>query len=707
MELAGIIAIAATILGAVGLLAALALSVASRVFYVEVDPRVELVYDALAGANCGGCGYPGCSAAANAVVANRAPVTVCVVGGQESAEEVAQVMGLPIEYREVEFSERTCRGGKDTGLDLFEYRGVRDCRAAIMVAGGPSTCEFSCMGFGTCAKDCPFDAITMSVNSLPQIDYTRCTGCGTCERICPKNVMRLVSESGKVLSWNTMDACAPPCQATCPTQIEIPRYLGFIAEGNYNNALRIIKQHNPMPLSIGRVCPAPCEDVCRRKEVDEAININNCKRFVADLEFERGKRLPVFVHPDTGHKVAIIGGGPAGLTCAYYLRRLGHSPTIIESLPELGGALKYGIPEYRLPNKVLDWEIEGMVGIGIETRLNTAFGKDITYASLMQEGFEALFLATGTPRGLWTRSKGEDLVGVETGIDFLRDVALGKKIKLGAKVIVIGGGNVAIDVALTALRMKGVEEVHMICLEGRFQMPAWVHEIRDALAEGVILINSWGPRRILGDGKRAVGAEFKRCISVFDESGRFNPQYDESQVMRIDADNVIVTIGQGTDLEFLKSDSILNRLELTPRGTMVVNVDTMQTGVPHIFASGEIITGPNIAIQAIAGGRKAAWSIDQFLNLEGESLIVEPLADPRLKALDLADSEDFKDVPKSRRERIARLPIHDRRKNWQEVSLGLDEDQAVRAAKRCLNCGIYCMRSSYEVLAFDTLKKTV
>jgi formate dehydrogenase major subunit len=441
--------------------------------------------------------------------------------------------------------------------------------------------------------------------------------------------------------------------------------------------------------------------------VDEAININNCKRFAADLEYERNKRLPVFVHPDTGHKVAIIGGGPAGLTCAYYLRRLGHSPVIIESMPELGGALKYGIPEYRLPKKVLDWEIEGMLSVGIETRINTVLGRDITYASLMEEGFEALFIATGTPRGLWTRSEGEDLEDVETGVDFLRNVALGKKIKLGRKVTVIGGGNVAIDVALTALRMGGVEEVHMICLEARFQMPAWEHEIQDALAEGVILINSWGPRRILGDGTRAVGVEFKRCISVFDETGRFNPQYDESQIMRIDADNILVTIGQGTDVEFLESDPVLKDLDLTPRGTLVVNPDTMQTTVPHIFASGEIITGPNIAVQAIAGGRKAAWSIHQFLNLEGDSLIVQPLSEPRLMALDLADKGTFEDVPKSRRETMARLPVHDRRKNWQEVSLGLDEDQAVRAAKRCLNCGIYCMRTTYEVLTLDSLKKTV
>jgi NADPH-dependent glutamate synthase beta subunit-like oxidoreductase len=522
--------------------------------------------------------------------------------------------------------------------------------------------------------------------------------------------MRIASESVKVLQWNSLESCAAPCQATCPTQIDIPRYLGFVAEKRYDDALRVIKQHNPMPLTIGRVCPAPCEDVCRRKDVDEAVNINHLKRFVADLEYRKGKHVPVFVHPDTGHKVAIIGGGPAGITCAYYLRRLGHEATIFERMPKLGGALRYGIPDYRLPRKVLDWEIEGMLSTGIETRVNVSFGEDLNYESLMALGYEALFIATGTPRGLWTRVEGEDLEGVATGVDFLVDMGLEKDIRLGRRVLVIGGGNVAIDVALSAIRLSGVEEVHMVCLEGRFEMPAWEHEIQDALAEGVILVNSWGPKRILGQEGKVIGAEFKRCLSVLDETGRFNPKYDESQIMRINADNVLVTIGQGTDIEFLKSSSILSELELTPRGTVIINPETMQTNIPCIFASGEICTGPNIAVQAIAGGRKAAWAIDRFLTSKeasdaGEkSGMVEAPLNLRKIALDLVDKEELKEVPKVRREVMPRLRVEDRRKTWSEVNLGLDEEQAVRAAKRCLNCGIYCMRPTYEVTTIDSLK---
>ena len=699
--------VAGIVLGGLGLAAALVLSVASKVFYVYVDPRVELVEDNLAGANCGGCGYPGCNAAAITVVAGKAPAGVCIVGGPESAEGVAKVMGLPVEYREVEFAERGCRCGPVYDPKVYHYLGVQDCRAAFMIGGGPNRSEFSCLGFGTCARSCPFDAIVMSRRDLPRIDYNRCTGCGTCERVCPKNVMRTVSESKKVLYWNLLDHCAAPCQATCPTQINIPRYLNFIAEGKFEDALRVIKEHNPMPLTIGRVCPAPCEDVCRRSDVDEAVNINNLKRFVADREYESGKHTPVFLHPDTGHKVAVVGGGPAGLACAYYLKRLGHSPTILECLPKLGGALQYGIPEYRLPKKILDWEIEGMLSVGIEARMNTALGRDVTYASLMEEGFEAIFIATGTPTGYWTRTEGEDLQGVCLGIDLLRDIGLGEEIKLGRRVIVIGGGNVAIDVALSAIRLSGVEEVHMACLEKRDEMPAWEHEVHDALAEGVVLHNGWGPNRMLGEGGRVVSVEFKKCVSVFDEKGRFGPKYDESELMRVDADDVLVTIGQGTDVEFIKSSPELSKLELTPRGTIVVNAETMQTNLPHIFASGEIITGPNVAIQSIAGGRRTAWAIHEYFNREDSSDgIVEPFHNFRKTALDLADREELKKVPQVTREIMPRLPVKERRRNWREVNLGFSEEQAIRAARRCLNCCIYSIHPAYEALSRqDDLRK--
>jgi NADPH-dependent glutamate synthase beta subunit-like oxidoreductase len=229
----------------------------------------------------------------------------------------------------------------------------------------------------------------------------------------------------------------------------------------------------------------------------------------------------------------------------------------------------------------------------------------------------------------------------------------------------------------------------------------------DALVEGVVLNNRWAPKRVIDEEGRVTGVEFKRCLAVFDQTGRFNPKYDESQIMRIDIDNVIVTIGQGTDVEFIRSSPELQKLELTPRGTVSVNTETMQTNLPHIFASGEMTTGPNIAIQAIAGGRSAVWSIQQYLNREeGSNGIIEPLPNLRKTALDLVERDELKRVPKILREIMPRLPIKDRKKNWQEVNLGLSEEQAIRSAKRCLNCGIYCMRSTYEAKTRDFLKKS-
>ncbi len=678
-------------MGGLGLLAGLGLGIASKVFYVYVDPKIEAVEEALAGANCGGCGYPGCSAAAEAIVKGALPVNACVAGGPDVHAKVAEIMGVEVEFREVEFAESKCRNGAIGTQKLFEYTGPYNCRAAAMIAEGDSICEFTCMGYGTCAENCPFDAIRMDERNIPQIIPEACMGCGTCERLCPKGAIALVSDSKKILKWNRDDECASPCQATCPTQIEIPKYIKAIAEGRYQDAVSIIKEHNPLPLVCGRVCPHPCEDVCRRTKVDEAVAINDLKRFAADYEYYTLKRhTPIRVLPDTGHKVAIIGGGPAGLSAAFYLRRLGHSPTIFERMPKLGGALQYGIPAYRLPKDVLDWEIEGILEIGVEARTNQELGRDFTIQSLLDDGFEAIFLAGGAQLPVSPGIEGEDLEGVLYGIDYLRDIGLGSIPKLGNKVVVIGGGNVAIDVALSAIR-TGPEEVYMVCLESRREMPAWEHEIQDALVEGVVIINSWGPKRIIGENGRVKAIEFKRCTSVFDETGRFNPTFDEEQSLRLLADNIIITIGQRIDPEFYSKDPILQQLDLTPRNSVLVDPITFQSNIDYIFSAGEMVTGPNVAVLAIAGGRRAALSIHEYLTMEKRGR-VQPLEHLRMAPLDLADEEELKRVPRTRREVMPRLRVEDRKGNWNEVNLGYTEEQARREANRCLNCGIYCFR---------------
>ncbi len=677
------------VLAGLGLAAAAVLAAASKIFYVYVDPKIEAVEDALAGANCGGCGAPGCSAAAEMIVAGKLPVTACVAGGEEVAEEVAAVMGVEMEFKEPEISECGCRGGVLQADRIYEYSGVKDCRAVDMLAEGDSICTTSCLGYGTCVRACPFDAMTQGEDLLPKIDFTRCVGCGVCEEICPHDAVKLVSESRKLLHWLEKDECSAPCQTKCPAQIDIPSYIFHIRNKRYADALDVIREHNPLPITCGYVCPHPCEEVCRRLNVDEPVAINDLKRFVADYELDdKGKSMAgrLSVLPDTGKKVAIMGGGPAGLSAAYFLRRLGHSPTIFERMPKLGGALEYGIPEYRLPKARLAKEIQGILDLGVETRLQTELGKDVTMESLKEEGFDVFLLAGGTPTGFYSGTEGEDLEGILLGIDFLRDYALGKDVPLGERVLVVGGGNVAVDVSLTVKRL-GIPIVYQASLEDRWTMPAWEHEIQDVLVQGVNLIPTWGLKRFIGKNGKLTAVEMQRCECVFDEEGRFNPQYDCDQTMNIAIDNALITIGQGVDTEFMKSHPILKNV-LDSRGKVDIDSATMQTNVDYIFAAGEIVTGPGLAIEAIGAGRKAAVNIHRYLTMEQPGK-VEPL--PRLlgQIRDYADEEELAEIPKEERQRERRLPP-EKRQGFDVVNLGFTEEQALKEAGRCLQCGMYC-----------------
>ena len=311
---------AAITLGLLGLVAAAGLGYAAKIFYVEIDPKVAAVEEALPGANCGGCGYPGCSGAAVAIAEGRAPANVCVAGGPDVWSSVAEVMGVAVEIREREVARVKCRGGTSRAERKFVYQGVTDCRAAVLLYGGEKTCDVGCLGLGTCEANCMFDAIHIGPDGIPIVDESKCTGCGTCVRLCPKNVLRLESVSGDLIHLNTNWECLAPCQATCPAQIDIPAYINLIAQGQYEEAVKKIKERNPLPLTCGRVCPHPCEDKCRRGMLDEPVNINHLKRFAADYELRSGKHLVPPLAPDTDRRVAIIGGGPAGLSAAFYLR---------------------------------------------------------------------------------------------------------------------------------------------------------------------------------------------------------------------------------------------------------------------------------------------------------------------------------------------------------------------------------------------------
>jgi formate dehydrogenase (NADP+) beta subunit len=468
----------------------------------------------------------------------------------------------------------------------------------------------------------------------------------------------------------------PPCKLACPIQTEAREYIQLIAERRYDAALSAIKRQNPLPRICGRICTHPCETVCKRGQIDEPIAIAGLKRFAADGPWTRKARTGLKGGRGAG-KVAVIGSGPAGLSAAHFLALLGHHVTIFEKLPVLGGMMAVGIPSYRLPRDVLDDEVASIRRLGVEMRPGVVFGEDLTLDSLGRDGYQAFFVATGLHRSRPLGVEGEDLPGVINGVDFLRDTALGRPSILGERVLVVGGGNVAVDVARTALR-TGAREVSMVCLEKEDEMPAWESEMDAARQEGVVLLNCYGPSRFLEKAGRVAGVDFKYCSCVFDEKGAFCPSYDENNLKGMQGDTVIVAIGQAADLSFAKN----NGLSVTNRGGLSVDSTTLQTSIAGVFAGGDVVSGPATVTEAIAAGKRAATSIHCHLMNEpvGSSLWRRDYEIPRLPESILEKTRHFV------RSRPVHLPVEKRLQGFGEVEPVLSEEQAVKDALRCLHC---------------------
>ncbi|GAB6136192.1 FAD-dependent oxidoreductase [Thermococcus prieurii] len=413
--------------------------------------------------------------------------------------------------------------------------------------------------------------------------------------------------------------CIGPCQDACPAHADIQGYLALIAMGKYHEAVKLMKEKYILPAVLGRVCPAFCEEACRRNLVDEPVGIRLAKRFAADYDLENGPWM-LEIPPSTGKRVAVVGGGPAGLACAYYLRLKGHEVTIFEAMPELGGMTRYGIPEYRLPRDVLDKDIATVINTGIEVRTNTALGRDVSLEEL-REKYDAVFLAVGAWKSRKMGIPGEDLEGVMHGIEFLRKVNTGEEVKLGERVIVVGGGNTAMDVARTALRLGA--KVTVVYRRSKAEMPANEREVEEAIEEGVEFLFLANPVRIIGDGRVEEVELVRMRLGEPDSSGRRRPVPVEGSEFRVKADNVILAIGQYCDEEFLKSLGIEAR-----RGRAVVDEITLQTNVPGVFAGGDLVLGPSTVIESIATGRRGALMIDLYLRGRLEKAR-EVLANPR------------------------------------------------------------------------------
>ena len=670
-----------------GAIAGVILSFASKIFYVYEDPRIVQVENLLAGANCGGCGFAGCSAAAEAIVKGKAQVNACILIGSEGITEIAEIIGSRAAAPEPLSSYINCTGG-ERATDRFIYSGINSCRAVVSLYGGKRECTIGCLGYGDCVKACGFDAIRIGPKGYPEIDKNRCVGCGACEEACPKTILEVKSKTSRILHLSSPNDPLAPCTQTCPAEIDIPGYIRHIKNREYEKALTIIREKNPMPLSCGRVCPHPCESFCRRGIEDDPVSINQLKRFVADYEMNAGTRYPIKCAADSGKRVAIIGGGPAGISCAYFLRRSGHHPEIFEAMPKLGGMLRYGIPEYRLPKHILDWEIDGILRLGIDSHTNVRLGIDFEFCSLIAAGFDAVFFSIGAWHDYNLQIPGEEMEGCCTGIDFLSKVGNNEKIETGDRIAVIGGGNTAIDCCRTLLRM-GAEKVYLVYRRTRSEMPANEVEIIAAEHEGIDFIFLSAPEEIIGNEEdQVVGLKYRKMeLGEPDASGRRRPVPIEGSETVLPVDMVITAVGQSPLLSFRGRGNRLDELEITRWNTFDVNPATCQTNVPYIFAAGDAATGPALVVNAIGGGRKAARSINQFLR--GKPI---GSASPALlnKHIPEALFDSVPGVTPSKRVEMAELSVDKRIHSFEEVDLTISEQEAVEESRRCLNCCRFC-----------------
>ncbi len=690
---------AVILMGGMGILIGATLAVASKIFYVYVDPKIEAVEMALPGANCGGCGLPGCSANAEAIVAGTASPSSCVAGGPEITEAIAAVMGVVVEAKEPDIARPGCYFGLQgrQHADLhYMYDGVKDCRAVAALSGGMKVCHIGCLGLGTCAASCPFDAITMGPDGLPVVDEVKCTGCGTCERVCPKHIIKLSSATRRILREYTIDDCTTPCQRACPAGIDIREYIRQINLGDYHRSVQVIKERNPFPAVIGRICPRPCELDCRRNYIDEPVAINYLKRFVADYEKEMGKRILPYKAPDTGRKIAVIGGGVEGLSTAFFAARLGHSPTVYEATAHLGGLLRSAIAFDRLPRDVLDWDIDGILEMGVTAEINKALGKDFTISSLIEQGFEAVFLATGGWDSRSARDSGSKIESPVPGtyllLDLLRsDPSQQDNITISPDVVISGGGKLALDAAKIC-RERGAKNITVLYRETFEASPVTDADVEALGDEELNIQFGVGINRLYGAKDQLMELEYV--------------ELDTKTPHTLSAGTLIIPSGRFPELIFTTVKPVEDEATDAPPSGAPFQWEAREpyktppfSNEVGLFAGGDALSDYSAAIRAIGAGRRAAAAVHQMM-YDFEPTLPADVMTPKS---DIQNVDHVENVNASNRN-IMPLSSPQVREEGRELEKGFSEETAKTEASRCLQCGLICYDRKWEEKSFEIQK---
>ena len=550
---------------------------------------------------------------------------------------------------------------------------------------------------------------------IAKVEKQNCVACGKCVEACPAGAVKLgqklCDKEGCEITYpriplpgdqpwgehmwshnyrdtnriNCYDTGTAPCKTACPAHIGIQGYLQLAKEGRYEDALALIKKDNPLPVVCGHVCNRRCEDACTRGTIDEAVAIDEVKRFIAERDLNAETRfIPKKTIPSLKggfkEKIAIIGAGPAGLSCAYFLALTGYKPTIFEKNAEPGGMLRYGIPSYELEKDLLAAEIDVIRQLGVEIRCGVEVGKDVTIEDLREQGYKGFYAAIGCQRGRKPGISGENAEGAYTAVDFLRKAGGSESFQLEGDVVVVGGGNVAIDAARVSSRCSDAK-ISMFCLETREKMPASNEEIEEALEEGIELNCGWGPKEILEEDGHVRGVVFKKCTRVFDAQGRFSPEYDENDTVTVPCRHVIFSVGQAIDWGHMLDNL---HVELRPNGGALANKLTYQTSEPDIFVGGDVYTGPKFAIDAIAAGREGAVSLHRYVH-ENCTLTI---GRNRRDFIEL-DKENIKveTYDSSSRQIPPKADVKEQAKTFRDLSHSLTEEQVKKETSRCLSCG--------------------